>query len=214
MTHHTEPGITVTGVGRSTAAPDLMMVDLGISVLANSVAEGRSRATDLAHALIAAVKGHGVADDDIQTVRYTIQPEYDYHDGAQRLRGYRVANDLTVALRDQGVTGQILDSAAEAGGDEVTINSVSFALEDEVSARDQARETAWADARSRAEHLARLSGRQLGPVIDILESMGRPPGPGPLARMALAHDEATPIEAGSTTITLTLQVRFSLLSTP
>lgn len=210
MTHDNEPGITVTGVGQSAASPDLMNVDLGITVLADTVADGRALATSRAQALIGSLKERGVGNDDIQTRRYSIHPEYEHRDGQQRLRGYRVSNELEVVLRDLGSAGEILDLAAEAGGDEVTINNVSFSVEDQTEIRDQARETAWADARSRAEHLARLSGRTLGQVVDIVETSGRPPGPGPVARMALAIDEATPIEAGSTAITVTLEVRFGL----
>lgn len=210
MTHHNEPGITVTGVGQFASAPDLMNVDLGISVLAESVAEGRATATERARALIGSLEERGVASGDIQTLRYSIHPEYEHRDGHQSLRGYRVNNELKVALRDLGSAGEILDIAAEAGGDEVTINNVSFSVEDQTAVRGQARETAWSDARSRAEHLARLSGQTLGQVVDIVETSGRPPGPGPVARMAMAADETTPIEAGSTTVTVTLQVRFAL----
>jgi uncharacterized protein YggE len=204
-----ENGITVTGTGYSSVPPDVMTVDLGISVLAGTVAEGRSVATAKARALIASLKDRGVADQDVQTARYTIHPEYDHHEGQQRLRGYRVSNDLQMALRDLGSAGEILDAAAEAGGDEVTINNVSFSVENQSAARDQAREAAWSDALARAEHLARLSGRTLGDVAGIVESSGSPPGPGPLARMAMAAETA-PIEAGTTSIQVSLEVRFNL----
>jgi uncharacterized protein YggE len=210
LTHHSEPGITVTGVGHSSAPPDVMMVDMGVSVLGATVAEGRSRAAERAGALITSLKDGGVADGDVQTVRYAIHPDYDHHEGQQRLRGYRVSNDLQVALRQLGSAGEILDTATEAGGDEVTINNVSFSVEDQAAARDQAREEAWTDALARAEHLARLSGRALGQVVGIVETTGRPPGPGPLPRLAMAAAEATPIEAGATSITVSLEVRFAL----
>lgn len=209
MTHHSEPGITVTGLGHSSASPDVMTVDMGISVLAATVAEARSLATSKAQDLIATLKDAGLTEEDIQTARYSIHPEYDHHEGQQKLRGYRVSNDLQVALHELASAGETLDAAAEAGGDEVTINNVSFSIEDQTAARDQAREVAWSDAVARAEHLARLSGRTLGDVVGIVETTGRPPGPGPLPRMALAAD-TTPIEAGATSITVNLEVRFAL----
>ena len=210
MTHHSEPGITVTGVGHSAAPPDVMTADLGISVLAANVAKGRALATDRARALISSLTDRGVANDDIQTTHYAIHPEYDHYEGQQRLRGYRVSNDLRVTLRDFGSAGEMLDAAAEAGGDEVTINNVSFSVEDQAEGRDRARETAWNDAVARAEHLARLSGRTLGEVMSIIEATARQPGPGPLPRMAMATADSTPIEAGSTSITVTLEVHFAL----
>ncbi len=210
MTHHSEPGINVTGIGHSSASPDVMTVDIGISVLAATVAESRSVATSKTQDLINALKGGGLNDEDIQTARYSIHPEYDHHEGQQRLRGYRVSNELQVVLRDLASAGKVIDTASESGGDEVTINNVSFSIEDETSARDQAREAAWSDALARAEHLARLSGRTLGDVVGIVETSGRPPGPGPVPRMALAAADVTPIEAGTTSITVSLEVRFAL----
>ena len=210
MTHHSEPGITVTGVGHSSAAPDVMTVDMGISVLAATVAEARSLATTKAQSLVVILKDGGLTDEDIQTARYSIHPEYDHLEGQQRLRGYRVSNDLQVVLRDLPSAGEILDGATAVGGDEVTINNVSFSIEDQTAARDQARVAAWSDALARAEHLARLSGRSLGDVVEIVETTGRPPGPGPVPRMALAAGDATPIEAGTTAITVSLEVRFAL----
>jgi uncharacterized protein len=187
-----------------------MTVEMGISVLAPPVAEARSLATSKAQGLIATLNDGGLTDEDIQTARYSIHPEYDHLEGQQRLRGYRVSNELQVALRDLASTGEILDAATGAGGDEVTINNVSFSIEDQTAARDQAREAAWSDALARAKHLARLAGRTLGEVMEIVETTGRPPGPGPVPRMALAAADATPIEAGATSITVSIEVRFAL----
>jgi uncharacterized protein len=200
----------VTGIGHSSASPDVMTVDMGISVLAVTVAEARSLATTKAQGLIATLKDGGLSDEDIQTARYSIHPEYDHLEGQQRLRGYRVSNDIQVVLRDLVSAGEILDGATAVGGDEVTINNVSFSIEDQTAVRDLAREAAWRDALARAEHLARLSGRSLGEVVEIVETTGRPPGPGPVHRMALAAEDATPIEAGTAAITVSLEVRFAL----
>jgi uncharacterized protein len=205
-----EPGITVTGIGHSSVPPDLMTVGLGISVLAATVADARALASSKAMALISSVKDRGVNDDDIQTTHYTIHPEYDHEDGRRNLRGYRVSNEVEVTLRDLDTAGELLDAAAAAGGDETNVNNISFAVEDQGPARDRARELAWGDAVARAEHLARLSGFELGKAMSIVESTNRQPGPIPAPRLAMLEADATPIEAGATAFTVTLEVRFGL----
>jgi uncharacterized protein YggE len=203
-----ESGITVTGIGEAPAQPDLMTVDLGVSFLAATVAEGRSSATQRTNDLIAALTGKGVDRGEIRTTRYSIHPEYDHRDGEQRLRGYRVTNELQLAVRDLTMAGELIDAAAEAGSNDVTVNNVSFSVEDKVPTRVAAREGAWEDARSRAEHLAQLSGCTLGRVVSIVETTGDRPGPGPVPRMAVA--ETTPVETGTTTVTVMLDVRFAI----
>lgn len=205
-----EPGITVTGIGHSSVPPDLMTVGLGISVLAATVADARALASSRAMALISSLKDRGVNDDDIQTTHYTIHPEYDHEDGRRNLRGYRVSNEVEVTLRDLDSAGELLDAAAAAGGDETNVNNISFAVEDQGPARDRARELAWGDAVARAEQLARLSGFELGKAMSIVESTNRQPGPMPAPRLALLEADATPIEAGATAFTVTLEVRFGL----
>jgi uncharacterized protein len=205
-----EPGITVTGIGHSSVPPDLMTVGLGISVLAATVADARALASSKAMALISSLKDRGVNDDDIQTTHYTIHPEYDHEDGRRNLRGYRVSNDVEVTLWDLDSAGELLDAATAAGGDETNVNNISFAVEDQGPARERARELAWDDAVARAEHLARLSGWELGKAMSIVETTNRQPGPIPAPRLAMLEADATPIEAGATAVTVTLEVRFAL----
>lgn len=206
--HNHNNGITVVGSGTAESTPDLMQVDIGVSVRSQTVAEASSSARDHASALIDALTGSGVDRSDIATRSYSVYSEFDHRDGEQRLLGYRVDNELGVTIRDVGSAGAILDAAVSAVGDPVTINRVHLSVDDETTARGQAREAAWGDALRRAEHLAGLAGRTLGPVVSIVESTGHTPSPRPMLRTAMA--ESTPIEAGTSATTVTLEVRFSL----
>lgn len=203
-----DTGVTVAGVGTATSVPDVMRVDIGVSVRADTVADASTRARHQANGLIESLVAGGVQRQDIATRSYDIHPEYDHTEGGQRLLGFRVGNEFGVTIRDVSTAGTVLDRAVVAAGDALTVNRVQMRREDETEDRDRAREAAWADAEGRARHLAQLAGRQLGPVVSIVESTGQAP-PVPMARMALA--EATPIEAGEATTTVTLEVRFELV---
>ncbi|MBM3696253.1 MAG: DUF541 domain-containing protein, partial [Actinobacteria bacterium] len=71
-------GINVSGQGKVTGKPDTLTVSLGVSVLRPTVDRATGDAAALAAAIIDALKGSGVAEADIQTANYTINPEYDW----------------------------------------------------------------------------------------------------------------------------------------
>lgn len=210
MSDQETTGITVLGTGEVAAPPDVMTVEMGVSVRADTVAAATSSARDGAAKLIETLTGLGIPREDITTTNYAVYPEYDHQDGVQRLLGFRVSNDLRVRLREVTRAGEVIDSGVSAVGDIVTVNEVVFSIDDVKSLAYQAREAAWGDAMAKAQHLASLAGRELGPVTSIVESAGPPPTPRPLARMAMA-EAASPVEPGSATVTATLEVRFSLV---
>ena len=208
MTHHEEVvGIRVLGVGEVTAPPDRMAIDMAVSPRASSVNEAAAVASEKTAHLLEVLTGLGVDPTDMRTSHYSINPEYDHRDGGQRLLGFRVTNSLRVIVRDLDAAGSLIDAAVDTGGDDLIVNNISYAIEDETELRGHAREKAWAHALGQAEHLATLSGRRLGAVSTIIE--GTAAEPGPMARMS-AFTESTPIAPGTSTVQVTLDVRFAL----
>jgi len=204
-------GITVSGVGEANAAPDTVEIDVGVSVLANTVQDATNTAAERAEAVLSALKAGGVAVEDVTTTEYSIRPEYDYSDNKQRLMGYRVINTVRAKHRDITATGPLLDSIASAGGDETRVNGLSFGVADETSLMADAREAAWNDARSKAEQLATLSGHTLGKAVSITETVQGPVVPMPrmlAADMAMSEKAATPIQPGTSSVKVTLQAEF------
>jgi len=204
-------GITVSGAGEANAAPDMVEVDVGVSVLADSVQDATRIAADRADAVSSALTAGGVAAEDIATTEYLIRPEYDYSASNQRLLGYRVSNTVRAKLRDVASTGPLLDSVVSAGGDETRVNGLGFGVADESPLLAKAREAAWNDARTKAEQLAALSGHTLGKATAITETIQGPVLPMPrlmAADMSMSERASTPIEPGSSSVTVTLQVEF------
>ena len=204
-------GITVSGVGEANAAPDTVDIDVGVSVLADTVQDATDTAAERAEAVLSALTAGGVAVEDVTTTEYSIRPEYDYSDNKQRLLGYRVSNTVRAKHRDITATGPLLDSFASAGGDETRVNGLSFGVADETSLQARAREAAWADAKSKAEQLATLSGHTLGKAVSITETVQGPVVPMPrmlAADMAMSEKAATPIQPGTSSVKVTLQAEF------
>ncbi len=204
-------GITVAGAGEANAAPDMVEIDVGVSVLADTVEDASRTAAERAEAVSSALTAGGVLAEDLATTEYSIRSEYDYSSSKQRLLGYRVSNTVRAKVRDVASTGPLLDSIASAGGDETRVNGLSFGVADETSLLATAREAAWNDARAKAEQLAALSGHTLGKATAITETIEGPVLPMPrmmAADMAMSERTSTPIEPGSSTVTVTLRVEF------
>jgi uncharacterized protein YggE len=206
-----QTGISVSGTGEVTGTPDTVSVDLGVSVIADTVGEATAEAADKADALINSLTANGVDPDDITTTNYSIYPEYDYRNDTERLIGYRVTNTVRAKIREVSTAGDVLDAATAAGGDDVRVNGLQFSIEDDAELVEAARDAAWNDALTKAQQLADLSGQTLGAATSITETVSRPPVPIRFEASALAAaDTATPIEPGTSAVTISLHVQFAL----
>jgi uncharacterized protein YggE len=211
-TGESQTGVSVTGVGEVTGTPDTVEVDLGISVLADTVEEAAAQAAEKTQALIDALTGGGVAEDDITTLNYSIYPEYSYSGNAARITGYRVTNTVRATIRDIESSGSVIDDAVAAGGDDTQVSGLRFSIEDDTELVEQARSAAWDDAFAKATQLAELSGQSLGAAISIHETVTNVPPPYFDGRDLAGGegDYETPIEPGTSEVTITLSVQFEL----
>jgi uncharacterized protein YggE len=204
-------GINVSGQGKVTGKPDTLSVSLGVSLLRPTVDQATADAAALATAIINALKGAGVAEDDIQTANYNIYPEYDYSGTQQRLLGYRVTNEVRVKIRNLDTAGATIDAATAAGGDATVINNLAFSIEDNAELLQMARTAAWADAEAKARQLAQLAGLELGSAVSITESISY--NTPPIYYERAAADVAagsTPIESGTQDVIIDIQVTFRI----
>lgn len=207
-------GISVTGEGKVTAAPDLAIITLGVSVLRPTVAESRDAAATSLQGMIDAMRALGVEEKDIQTSNVSIYPEYDYRGDTQTLRGFRVDNTVTAKIRNLDNTSEIIDRAVDAGGNDTSIQGIAFTIDDPESLREQARRDAVEDAKRKAETLANASGTSVGSPISIVE--GSVAYPQPLYAERAALDDAaqaggsTPIQEGELDVIVNVTVTWSI----
>ena len=201
--------IVVTGTGRVSVEPDLADLRLGVSVARPTVDGARAVAASTMDAILAAVTGAGVERRDVRTTLLSVQPRYDYRDSKPpALTGYELANVVEVTIRDLARVGDIVDGTLRAGA--TSMDGLSFRLADPAPAEREARTRAMAEARSRADVLAEAAGLTIVGVSDIVEGgFAPPPMPRMKAeRMTLASDAATPVEAGSMEISVSVVVTY------
>jgi uncharacterized protein len=218
------PTVSVSGHGQVNVPPDTASVAIGIDVIQPTLAEAQEQATAQATAVIEALKGAGIADEDIQTAYFSVTILRDYDAAAAvgttpesenadptQITGFEILNQLQVTVRDTDMLGNLLDEAVTAGAN--SINGVTFFVDDQTTAASEARRLAVEDARTKAEELAAASGLTLGPVISIAEGTVSPmPPPMPAAAdvgMAEAQS-AVPMQPGSSTVAVDVSMTFEL----
>ena len=209
------PGsVVVRAEGSVEAVPDIAVLGIGVEITKPSVAAAREQAARVTEAVIDELGRHGVADRDMQTSRFSIQPDYRYTDDGRRLlTGYRVAHALTVTYRELDTVGAAIDAVSEAGGDDLAFRDIAFAHSEPERHLEAARREAVGKLHRIARQLAEAANRELGPLLEISEGAALPADPYPRpAAGALLKAEAvdTPISVGSDTITVTVRGVFAL----
>jgi uncharacterized protein YggE len=150
----------------------------------------------------------GIAQTDIQTSRFSIQPIYappDPH-GDSKLSGYSVSNQVNVKIRDVGKVGDVLDRLVAAGV--TNVGNIEFLHADPSKILDQARAAAIADAKRKAEIYAKASGLTLGRVLWITEDPGYAPPMPMMAKMPAAMAAPVPISVGEDSLRVRITVGF------
>jgi len=208
-----QQGMWVNGHGEVNAAPDIAILQLGISAQRASVAEAQAEAATAMDKVMTALREGGVANRDIQTQYFSIQQvtRWDQDKQQEIVIGYRVSNMVIAKIREIAKTGSIIDAVAEAGGDLTRIDSLSFSIDDPSEYRKEARDKAMADAKAKAEQLANLGGVRLGKPTYISESISYPVYPPPVRVAEAAPAPVTPISPGEMKVSLDIQVVYAIL---
>ncbi len=207
-----QTGISVSGTGIAIGEPDVAIITVGVNVGRDSVEQAREDAANAQQAIIDSRKANGVDDADIQTVRFSVQPRYNFSRGDEKpeITGYIVNNVISVKIRDIDSTGKAIDDAVIAGGNDAVVQGVSFTIDDPAELRAEARKLAVDAAIDQAEQLADAAGVDLGRLISISEFGGSVP----FARsenLALSADSgASPIQAGELQISITINLLYAL----
>jgi uncharacterized protein YggE len=210
--------ISIEGKGEVTATPDTAFVTSGVTTQGTTAREALDANTKAMAELIATLKAAGIADRDIQTSGFSVNPNYVYSDARDangytlppKIVGYQVANTVSVRVRALDSLGSVLDRAVTVGAN--TINGVSFAVADPSALYNEARKLAFADARAKAQLYATAAGTELGDIRTITEAQSySQPQPMMMRQMAdVAAAAPVPVQAGELSFAINVQVSWEL----
>ncbi|MGL4527198.1 MAG: SIMPL domain-containing protein [Aestuariivirga sp.] len=201
--------IALTGHGEVRMAPDMASINVGVLSQAATAAEALAANTVSMNAIFAALKTAGIAEKDVQTSNFMVQPRYDYNNQNNqppKLIGYDVSNNVTVTVRKFETLGAVLDQVVTSGSN--VINGIQFSVAKPDTALDEARKLALADARHKAEIYAAAGKLRLGNILSLSEGGAFQP-PAPIqAKMMRAEGMSSdvPIAGGEQVLSIDVNV--------
>ena len=207
--------IMVSGEGRATTVPDMAIVQLSVVKDAKTAREALDANNKAMADVLAALKEAGIAERDLQTSGFSINPQYNYpqpNDGSNpppQLVGYQVVNGVSVRVRDLAKLGEILDKSVSLGVNQG--GGIEFTNDKPEDVITEARKEAVADAIAKARVLAEAAGVELGRLIELSEQPPRPEPPVPMRSMAKEFAaDAVPVATGENAYNVTVNVTFAV----
>ncbi len=199
--------LTVSANGKVTVVPDVARVYLGVTLTKPTVKEARDAAAKAMTDVIAAIKGLGIADADIQTTGLSLSARY-AEGSSTKIVGYVISEQVQVTVRDLDKAGDVVDVATAKGATDV--NGISFELADPAKAQDDARAAAVSAARTSALAMASAGHVTLGAVLSMSDTSAPSPIYYGAAGAAPMADVRTPVQPGTQDVTATVTVVFEL----
>lgn len=211
-----EAVISVSAKGESSTAPDMAIVNLAVVKQAKTAREALDENNKAMADVLKALKEGGIAQRDLQTSGFSIQPQYNYPQPANgqpqqpELIGYQATNSVTVRIRDLSKLGAVIDQSVSLGINQG--GDIQFTNDKPDDVMDEARKAAVANALKKARILTEAAGVKLGRVLEISENAVRPmPQPAYRATMMKeAADSSVPVEGGENTYSVTVNVTFAI----
>jgi uncharacterized protein YggE len=186
--------ITVSGHGEALAVPDIATFSFTVVSDKATVAAAQEDATTKINAVTSYLTESGIDKKDIQTSDYSVYPQYEYQNavcptpiysggassavycpsGKQVLKGYEVRQTTMIKVRDTEKAGDLLTGVGGKGATEVSGLNFTFDNPDQV--QEDARDKAIANAKDKADMLAKSLGVKLVRVVSFNEN-GNYPSP-------------------------------------
>jgi uncharacterized protein YggE len=199
--------ISLSGAGTASGKADEAKVTLGVQTEDTSASEAIQDNADLMSAVIQAVKALGFSDEDIQTVGYSVSPNYNWE--IRQVIGYTVSNMIQITISDLKQVGPVIDAAGAAGAN--VVNGISFELSDAKmqELKNQAYVAALIDAQDKANLIADTMKLTISGVQSVTENSYVPARAYyDMAEVGAVKSSVapTPIIEGSLTVTVNVYI--------
>jgi len=205
---------TVSGEGKVFAKPDTAEIAVGLEKTGASISSLQNEVNATMNKLVADLKKWGVEEKYIKTTSYNLQPNYDWTTGRQRITGYTLAVRLSVKTKNLDKINQVIDTATNAGANQIYGLNLTIDEEKLKALQKQARELAIKEAKNKAEELARPAGISLGKIINVSENLTTPWEPRPIYNLEKAPTasggEPTQIQAGETEVRVSITLSYEI----
>ena len=164
--------VVASGEHRMKVAPDQAWAIVSLQTRDSKAPQARQLAAAAMTTVTAALRSSGLAADAVQTIGFALQPEYEYVNGRQRMKGFLVSNQLQVRIDDVSKVADVLDAVGSLtlpSSSMINIGALRFDLKNRAAVEREALKGAVEDAMARAKAMAAGGGLTLGRTLRIEE---------------------------------------------
>lgn len=213
---------TAQGQGQVTAVPDSATLYIGVTQTAVNAADAKDKTNSLVNKIISSLKALGIAEKDIKTTNYSLNPNYGNGreiapmmypiiGGGNNITGYTVTQNLEVKIKQTEKVNNAVDAVTKNGAN--LIGGVNFTFSDEMLEKleSQARKEAVTKAKKNAQNLADASGIHLGKIINVIENSSFPrvmPMMGKTQQAITDGLQPTQVTPGENTVTVSVTIYY------
>ncbi|KON87088.1 hypothetical protein AF332_09885 [Sporosarcina globispora] len=144
--------LRVSGEGKLAVQPDQANIKLGVVTEDEELQNAQEQNAAAISNIKKSLNDIGITDKQIQTSDFTIFPQYDFVDGKQIFRGYRVEHILSITVNEIEDTGLVVDTAVDNGAN--IVRGINFEAENQSELYQHALSLAVMDAYKKAETIA------------------------------------------------------------
>jgi uncharacterized protein YggE len=209
------PQISVTGRGEIKVSPDRATIQVSVQTRATTAAAAAAENATKQQAVLTALRGLGLGNDQLSTINYNVYPEQRYEQGKEPvIVAYNVTNTILVDVRKLTQVGPVIDAALSHGANMIT--SLQFYASNTEAARRSAIATAIEKARADAEAAALAAHGSIGGLLEINIGAYSPPPPRPMMMLRSAAagvaQADTPINPGEETLAVEVSTRWRFIA--
>lgn len=190
--------IEVLGLGTAAAAPDRAIVVLGAITEGPVLPAVQSENAKIITTIIQSLLKLNIPREKIQTHDFGIEIQYDFQEGKQVFRGYKVTHLLQITNDRVELTGILVDTAVASGANNIT--DIKFTTSQPEVYENQALSVAIRNAQQKAVTIANTLGVTLFTVPSQIQEITGTAEPTPYTTAMFAKSSVTPIQPGQLTI--------------
>ncbi|MEK7526591.1 MAG: SIMPL domain-containing protein [Patescibacteria group bacterium] len=209
--------ITVTGEAKKQESNQIANFYAGVSASNDDKQEAIDEVNTKMTDIVKKIKEFGIEDKDIQTQNVNVNENqqaeiliYPPTDSKQQAK-WSANNSITITLRDVAKAQALTDMLTATGA--TNVSGPNYSLDSYSDASEDLLADAIVDAKTKAEKIAKASGRRLGKVITVSEGGSPVYYPVALESKGRGGDTTsvpTPVEPGSQTVYKSVTVVFEL----
>ena len=204
------PMINVSGEGKVKVTPDQAAITVSIETKGTKAADVKEENDKKMDAILKFIKKATIAKEDFQTLRVSLNPNYDYE---KKKHNYVATQSLQILLKDLYKYDELMEGLVNEGINR--IDNVEFKSSKITQLQSDARKLAVKEAKAKAEDFVSVLGQKVGEAILISDnSQTYNPQPRMYAMKAMAMDGVEApretLAVGEIEITANVSVSFIL----